>query len=97
MLDAKQEQAYRAEAERLALLPVEDQREIIALHRSTAGNTKAPKREREIAREAWGAGRAVCRRVAEDRIRRSDASRTAWLGWRRSSGRGQHPGAPIVA
>ena len=51
MLDAEQEQEYREEAERLALLSVEDQREIIAMHRSTANNPKAPKREREITRE----------------------------------------------
>jgi hypothetical protein len=45
------EQEYREEAERLALLPKADQRELIALHRSTADNPKAPKRERQIARE----------------------------------------------
>ena len=47
MPEATKEQEYREEAERLAQLPVEDQREIIALHRSVAGNPKVPKRERE--------------------------------------------------
>ena len=51
MPDPAKEQAYREEAERLALLPVEDQREIIALHRSLARNSKVPKREREAGKE----------------------------------------------
>ena len=51
MLDPAKEQEYREEAERLALLPVEDQREIIALHRSIAGNPKVPRREREAGKE----------------------------------------------
>jgi len=45
------EAEHREEAERLALLPREDQREIIALHRSIASNPKVPKREREAGRE----------------------------------------------
>lgn len=44
------EEEYRKEAERLALLPVADQREIIALHRSVASNSKVPKRERDAGR-----------------------------------------------
>jgi hypothetical protein len=51
MRDPVKEQEYRQEAERLARLPVEEQREIIALHRSIAGNPKVPKREREAGRE----------------------------------------------
>lgn len=39
----------RAEAERLALLPVADQREVIALHRSVADNPKVPKADRQAA------------------------------------------------
>jgi hypothetical protein len=39
----------RTEAERLALLPVSDQQEIIALHRSVANNPKVPKRDRQAA------------------------------------------------
>jgi hypothetical protein len=42
---------YREEAERLALLPLSDQKQILALHRSTAENLKAPKQERRLARE----------------------------------------------
>jgi len=49
--DPTREQEHRHEAERLALLPVEDQREIIALHRSLARNSKVPKREREAGKE----------------------------------------------
>jgi hypothetical protein len=51
MPDWAKEQDYREEAERLALLPEEDQREIIALHRSVADNPKVPKREREAGRQ----------------------------------------------
>lgn len=46
------EQEHRAEAERLALLPVEDQREIIAIYRACAKNPKIPKAERQ-----WGLAR----------------------------------------
>jgi hypothetical protein len=51
MPDSAKEQEYREEAERLSLVPTEDQREIIALHRSIAGNPKVPKREREAGKE----------------------------------------------
>jgi len=39
-----------AEAERLALLQPDQQRGIIALHRSVANNPKVPKADRELAR-----------------------------------------------
>jgi hypothetical protein len=42
---------YREEAERLALLPKTDQRAIIALHRSVAGDPKVSKANRQEARE----------------------------------------------
>lgn len=42
---------HRAEAERLALLPVADQREIIALYRSVANGRGVPKRERQAGLE----------------------------------------------
>jgi hypothetical protein len=51
MRDHAKEREYREEAERLALLPVADQREVIALHRSVASNSKVPKREREAGQE----------------------------------------------
>jgi hypothetical protein len=51
MSDAGKEQEYSEEAERLSQLPVEDQREVIALHRSIASNPKVPKREREAGKE----------------------------------------------
>ena len=54
MSDPAKEQEYLAESERLSLLPVEDQKKIIALHKSTANNAKVPKKEREMARERAG-------------------------------------------
>jgi hypothetical protein len=51
MLEPAKEQEYREEAERLALLPGADQREVIALHRSIADNPKAAKADRQAARE----------------------------------------------
>jgi hypothetical protein len=51
MLDPEKEQEYREEAARLGQLPKEDQREIIALHRSVADNPKVRKADREAARE----------------------------------------------
>jgi hypothetical protein len=51
MPDSVEEQEYREEAERLALLPKVDQREIIALHRSVADNRNVPKPDREAARK----------------------------------------------
>ncbi|HLN30745.1 MAG TPA: hypothetical protein VK395_23600 [Gemmataceae bacterium] len=47
----KREQEHREEAERLALLPKADQREIIALHRSVAEDAKVSKANRQKARE----------------------------------------------
>jgi hypothetical protein len=47
----EREQEFLEEAERLALLPVEDQKEIIAMHRKIASNPKVPKKEREAGRE----------------------------------------------
>jgi hypothetical protein len=45
----EQDKEWREEAERLALLPKADQREIIALHRSVADNPKVRKADREAA------------------------------------------------
>jgi hypothetical protein len=50
-MTAEQGDEYKAEAERLSLLPPADQREIIALHRSVAGNPKLPKVDRRAAAE----------------------------------------------
>jgi hypothetical protein len=46
----EQEQEYREEAERLALLPAADQRAIIALHWSVARDAKVSKANRTEAR-----------------------------------------------
>jgi hypothetical protein len=47
----EQEQEYVEEAERLAVLPVAEQRQIISLHRSVADDAKVPKRDRDLARD----------------------------------------------
>jgi hypothetical protein len=49
--DPAREQEYREEAERLAQLPLADQRAIIAMHREIAGNPKLPKRDRQAGLE----------------------------------------------
>ena len=49
--DPQKEQEYREEAERLALLPRDEQKAIIAMHRDIASNPKVPKAEREAGRE----------------------------------------------
>ena len=63
MADPAKEQEYRDEAERLALLPVADQRAIIALHRSVAADSKVPKRDRDMARERADALESHLRRL----------------------------------
>jgi len=50
MADKTREREYAAEAERLALLPVADQREIIALHWSVANDEKVSADNRKEAR-----------------------------------------------
>ena len=45
------EQEYREEAKRLAQLPLEDQRAIVAWHRDIAADAKLPKGDRDAARE----------------------------------------------
>jgi hypothetical protein len=47
----EKEHEYREEAERLAQLPVADQREIIAMYRDIASNPKLPKRDRQAGLE----------------------------------------------
>jgi hypothetical protein len=42
---------HRQEAERLALLPAEVQRQFIAEHRAVAANPRIPKWDRDLARE----------------------------------------------
>jgi hypothetical protein len=50
-LDPAKMEEYRREAERLALLPIEDQRAIIALHRSVADDKEVSESDRKVARE----------------------------------------------
>ena len=45
------EQEYRAEAERLAELPRDDQRRLIAQHRAIAADKSVPKADRKEAKE----------------------------------------------
>ena len=49
--DQTSEQEYRDEAERLALLPRDVQRQLISQHRAIAADTAVPKRDRKEARE----------------------------------------------
>ena len=46
-MDADKEQEYREEAERLAAIPVEDQKAVLAIYRECAQNTKLPRKDRE--------------------------------------------------
>jgi hypothetical protein len=57
------EDEYRAEAERLALLPRADQSEVIALHRSVAENAKLPKADRQAAADRADALERYLRRL----------------------------------
>ena len=50
-MTSEQENEFRAEAERLSALPVEDQRAFVAMLRTDAENRKVPKRDRNYARE----------------------------------------------
>lgn len=47
----EQEQEWREEAERLKVLDLETIREIIAIHRSTANDPKADRKDRIFARK----------------------------------------------
>ena len=51
MPESEKEQEHCEEAERLALLTVEDQKAILALHRSVADDPKVSKANRREARE----------------------------------------------
>ena len=42
-----QEQEFREEAERLAAIPIEDQKAVLDIYRSCARNPRLPRRERE--------------------------------------------------
>lgn len=60
----EQEQEYREEAERLAELPREDQRRLIAQHRAIAADASVPKSDREQARERADALERHLKRLA---------------------------------
>lgn len=60
----EQEQAYRAEAERLAELPRDDQRQLIAQHRAIAADKSVPAPERKEAKERAEALERHLRRLA---------------------------------
>jgi hypothetical protein len=63
------EDEYRAEAERLALLPPADRREVIALHRSVAANPKLPKADRQAAADRADALERHLRRLTRRKPR----------------------------
>jgi hypothetical protein len=50
-MNAEQEQDYRDEAERLKVLDVDQQRQIVELHRRTANDTRATRADRRVAAE----------------------------------------------
>ncbi len=60
----EQEQEYRAEAERLALLPRDDQRQLIAQHRAIAADKGVPMPDRKEAKERADALEKHLRRLA---------------------------------
>ena len=60
----EQEQEYRAEAERLAELPRDDQRRLIAQHRAIAADKSVPKSDRKEAKERADALEKYLRRLA---------------------------------
>jgi hypothetical protein len=64
MMTPEKEQEYREEAERLAQLTRDDQKSIIALHRSIASNPKVPKAERQAGRERADALERYLNRLA---------------------------------
>jgi hypothetical protein len=74
-MDPSKEQEYREEAERLAQLPREDQKAIIALHRSIASNRNVPKAERQAGRERADALERHLNRLARQK-KRERKSRT---------------------
>jgi hypothetical protein len=49
--DPAKEQEYREEAARLAQLPRDQQKAILAMHRTDAANRRVPKADREYAKE----------------------------------------------
>ena len=50
-MTSEKEREYREEAERLSLLSVVEQRQIVAMHEADAKNPKVPKRDRDYAAE----------------------------------------------
>lgn len=50
MPDPSEEQEHRAEAERLAQLPLAERRAILAMYRADSRNPKVPKLDRDFAR-----------------------------------------------
>jgi hypothetical protein len=50
-MDKEREKEHRDEAERMRLLPVDVQRELIREHKAIATNPKVPKRDRQFAAE----------------------------------------------
>jgi hypothetical protein len=67
MVDPAKEQEYRDEAERLAELPQDVQRKLIAQHRVIAADKSVPKSDREEATERADALERHLRRLARKR------------------------------
>jgi len=58
------EQEYREEAERLALIPPDDARQLVAQHRAIAADKSVPKSDRTEAKERADALEKHLRRLA---------------------------------
>lgn len=63
MPDESREREYREEAERLAMLPREDQRRVIAQQKAIAADRKVPAPDRAFARERAAALERHLRRL----------------------------------
>ena len=66
-MNPEQEQEYLAEAERMAELPRDDQRQLIAQHRAIAADKSVPKADRKEAKERADALEKHLRRLARKR------------------------------
>ena len=67
--DPAKEQEYRQEAERLARLPRDVQRRLIAQHRAIAADSKVPKRDRQEADERADALERHLRRLNRSKMK----------------------------
>jgi hypothetical protein len=77
MSESANEQECRAEAARLAQLPRDVQRQILAMHWIDAENPKVPKRDREIAKDGFRAAERAGRDAAYKEMAKSKREHAA--------------------